>query len=167
MSTTPMKTKQTLHCFAAAGCFLIAAAIARAELLPNNFWPNPDFEEGTNLSDPAGGTLAGWNRGGGDPTICQISTKAFSGSYALSVVDAGNSYGEFYSPVSLAGRVTGGDTIDLRWQEVYQLAGGEMRVTLVFQDSSGSLVGVKHFTKTGSSAGFGGSLDEAPVGATG
>ena len=135
--------------------FWAAAGSSRAELLPNNFWPNSDFEDGTNLEDPVGGTLTQWNRGGTDPTLCNINTKAFSGSHSLSVLDANNQYGEFYSDVSLAGRAAAGDTIDLRWQEIHQINTGEMRVSLVFLDSSGALTGAKHFVKRGTSQDFG------------
>lgn len=157
-----MKTKTYAHSVLVSGWLMIAVITTHAETLANNFWPNSDFEEGTELSDPAAGKLNGWNRGGSDVTLCQVSAKAFSGNHALSLVDPNNGYGEYYADVSLAGRVVAGDKIDLRWQEVYQIQGGEMRVTLVFQDSSGGATGVKHFVRTGSSAGFGASLDDAP-----
>lgn len=150
---------RTLACTALA--LWAASGSSHAELLPNNFWPNSDFEDGINLDDPVGGTLNQWNRGGSDATICHINTKAFSGSHSLSVVDANNQFGEFYCDVSLAGRAAPGDKIDLRWQEIHQINTGEMRVTLVFLDSSGALTGAKHFVKRGTSQDFGNSLEEA------
>lgn len=131
-----------------------------ADRLPGNFWPNPDFEEGTNLDDPAG-QLASWNRGGSDGSICRVSDKAFTGSHGLAVVDEGNEFGEWYCDVSLVGRAVTGDTVDLRWQEVYQTQGGEMRVSVVFLNSAGALVGAKHFVKQGTSDGFGDSIETA------
>ena len=48
-------------------------ALVRAAILPNNFWVNPTFELGSNL-DQTDGTVSNWNRGGSDPTICQVIT---------------------------------------------------------------------------------------------
>jgi len=52
---------------------MASSLAARADLLTNNFWVNPFFELGSNL-DQTDGTVANWNRGGGDPTICQVIT---------------------------------------------------------------------------------------------
>lgn len=145
---------------ALAGLFLLCHCPLNAELLPGNFWPNPSFEEGTSLGDPAG-QLASWNRGGSDGSLCRVSDKAFEGSHGLAVVDEGSEFGEWYCDTSLVGRALPGDTVDLRWQEVYQTQGGEMRVSVVFLNSSGSLVGAKHFVKEGTSEGFGDALETA------
>jgi len=136
---------------------LASAPGLRAQLLPGNFWPNPDFEAGENLSSPEG-TPANWSRGGASPAICQVSTIAASPGHALAVVDADNQYGEWYCDVSLSGRADPGDQLDLRWSELYDIIGSEMRVTLVFLSSGGGMVGVKHFVVSGSSEGFTGDL---------
>ena len=47
--------------------------VAKADYLPNNFWPNPGFELGTNLNQ-TNGVPTGWNADGGDPTFCQVTT---------------------------------------------------------------------------------------------
>jgi hypothetical protein len=64
---------------------------ARAVVLPNNFWVNPTFELGTDLNQ-TNGTPTNWNRGGGDPTICQVITNnSVSSSHSLAVIDTNNS----------------------------------------------------------------------------
>src|SRR5258708_2340051 len=50
-----------------------------------NFWPNSTFESGTSLDTPSG-TPTGWNRGGSDTTICQVTTNNYvSAGHALIV----------------------------------------------------------------------------------
>ena len=57
-------------------------------ILPGNFWPNPTFETGTNLSQ-TNGTPSGWVRNGDDPTICQVTTNNYtSPTHALAVIDS-------------------------------------------------------------------------------
>jgi hypothetical protein len=144
-----------------AGTVLLAAPRLSAQLLPGNFWPNPDFEIGDNLDLPEG-TLNNWSRGGANPGICQVSPIASSPSHALAVVDTDNQYGEWYCDVSLGGRAEAGDALDLRWSEVYDIIGSEMRVTLVFFGSGGGMVGAKHFVVRGQSEGFTGDLATSP-----
>ena len=87
----------TLMPFLAGLIFLfLGIPLARADLLPKNFWVNPDFELGTNL-DQTSGTPLGWSQGGSDPTICQITTdNSVSSNHSLAVIDDGASYGEWY-----------------------------------------------------------------------
>src|SRR5688500_12862605 len=128
-----------------------------AELLPGNFWPNPAFEEGENLDAP-NGTPTGWRRGGSAPDFCQVAQIGPSPNHALAVVDEDNRYGEWYSDVSLAGRVTAGDKLDVQWFELYEVSGSEMRVTILFLSASGGVVDVKHFVTRGTSEGYTGDL---------
>lgn len=133
---------------------LLGVANLRADLLPNNFWVNPTFEVGTNLDQPDG-TLASWNRGGNATNICQISTNNFvSVGHSLAVVDSegGDLYGEWYADVALGDRVTSGDTLDLQWYELYNLSGPEMRVSVLFLNGAGGIVGQSHFVTTGTTS---------------
>ncbi|HZR21676.1 MAG TPA: hypothetical protein VFE51_30620, partial [Verrucomicrobiae bacterium] len=140
----------------AAAALLLAGAATRADTLPNNFWVNPNFELGTNL-DQTSGTVSNWNRGGGDPTICQVITNnSVSATHALAVVDSNtgsSGYGEWYSDVALSGHASPGDTLDIQWYEMYSLNSTEMRVTVLFFDGSGATVGgPTHFVTTGTTS---------------
>jgi hypothetical protein len=109
-----MKNKLIL---VAAAAFLLTGVPSHADTLPNNFWVNSGFELGTNL-DQTDGTVSNWNRGGGDPTICQVITNnSVSPTHALAVVDSntgGSGYGEWYSDVALTGHASPGDTLDIQ-----------------------------------------------------
>src|SRR5260221_377176 len=107
--------------------------LARADYLPNNFWPNSAFESGSSLDSPTG-TPTGWNRGGSDTTICQVTTNNFvSASHALIVSDADtNNYGEWYSDLLLTGVASPGAPLNLQWFELYNVTGGEMRLSVLF-----------------------------------
>src|SRR3954447_6556506 len=120
--------------FCVTALLMMASLTARADLLPKNFWVNPAFELGSNLNDITG-TVSNWNRGGNDPTICQIITNNFvSSGHSLAVIDsnAGDLYGEWYSDVNLGADVSGGDTLNIQWYEMYNLDGPEMRLTVLF-----------------------------------
>src|SRR5882672_9124929 len=100
-----MNVRVRVFCLTAL-LMMASSLAARADLLTNNFWVNPFFEIGSNL-DQTDGTVSNWNRGGGDPTICQVITNNFvSSTHALAVVDANSGssgYGEWYSDVVLSG----------------------------------------------------------------
>jgi len=136
----------------------------RADYLPNNFWPNAAFESGTNLNAIDGsGTPAGWARSGSDATICQVTTSnSISPSHSVLVVDNDpNNYGEWDSDVSLVGRASPGDSIQIQYYEMYSVADGEMRVTVLFFDSNGTLLTQNHYTVTGDSTGWAGTIDSS------
>lgn len=145
-------------------CFLLAGPVAQSTLLPRNFWPNPTFESGSNLDQPDG-LVADWNRGGNDPTICQIVAGPSGGSgHALAVMDLneGDLYGEWYSDVTLGDRASAGDTLNIRWSEMYQLSGSEMRLTVSFLNAAGAGVGETHFVTTGTTnAGWRGNIADS------
>jgi hypothetical protein len=122
-------------------------SVARApvpNLLFGNFWTNSTFESGVSLDQPTG-TPANWNRGGGDTTICQVTTNNFtSATHALAVIDTnttGSGYGEWYSDVALAGNANPGDTLNIQWFEMYNISAPEMRLTVLFFDGSNAQAG--------------------------
>jgi len=135
---------------------LSVARSAVPNLLTGNFWVNPSFELGSNL-DQTSGTVSNWNRGGGDPTICQVITNnSVSATHALAVVDSNtgsSGYGEWYSDVALSGHASPGDTLDIQWYEMYNLNSTEMRLTVLFFDGSNATVGgPTHFVTTGTTS---------------
>src|SRR5437868_8352501 len=145
---------------------LATGGLARADLLPNNFWVNSGFESGLNL-DQTDGTVENWNRGGGDPTICQVITNnSVSPTHALAVVDSnnsGNGYGEWYSDVTLGGNASSGDTLNIQWYEMYNLDGPEMRLSVLFFNGADAQVGgTTHFVTSGlSSPGWVSSIEDS------
>jgi hypothetical protein len=157
-----MNSKLTLL---GAGTLLLASLsgnLARADSLPNNFWPNASFENGVNLNAVDGsGTPAGWNRGGSDATICQVtSSNSISSTHSLMVNDGDvSNYGEWYSDVSLTGVASPGDTINIQFYELFSIADGEMRVSVLFFDSGNNVVAQNHFVVTGDSPGWGGTIE--------
>src|SRR5512133_1711369 len=102
------------HKLTVLAALLLTASSTQADYLGNNFWVNSGFESGSNL-DQTDGTVANWNRGGGDPTICQVITNnSVSPTHALAVVDTNASdsgYGEWYSDVMLGDNASPGDTL--------------------------------------------------------
>jgi len=119
---------------------MASSLAARADLLTNNFWVNPFFEIGSNL-DQTDGTVANWNRGGGDPTICQVITNnSVSPTHSLALIDAntnGSGYGEWYSDQL---NITAGTNYQLRYNLRYTITNiGPMRVTVNFYDTANTL----------------------------
>ena len=143
-------------------------SVARAPV-PGNFWVNSTFELGTDL-DQTNGTPANWTRGGGAPTIDQVTTSnSVSLSHALVVIDDNTDidigYGEWYSDVTLIGNATNGQALNIQWFEMYNVSAGiqyEMRLTAQFFNSANDIVGETHFTTSGtSSAGWVSSLADS------
>jgi hypothetical protein len=147
-----MNNKLTLL---AAAALLLTANPARADYLPKNFWVNSGFESGVNL-DQTNGDVSNWNRGGGDPTICQVITNnSVSPTHALAVVDANatdSGYGEWYADVALGANASPGDTLDIQWYEMYNLDSPEMRLTVLFFNGIDSVVGERHFVTSGTTS---------------
>lgn len=138
---------------------LLATQATRADFLPNNQWPNPAFEVGDGLEAPTG-ALAGWNRGGSDPSICQVTAEnSISPTHTLIVDDSNpNGYGEWYADLSLAGKVSGGGLLNLQWYEMYSVDSGEMRVTVLFFNAGGTTVGTQHYVVQNQSPGWRGTV---------
>ena len=139
---------------------LSVSRAAEPQVLSNNFWDNPGFEEGANLDEPEG-NLLGWNRGGSDVGIDQISNeKALSPSHSLAVIDdSAENFGEWYADKALDGVAEGGDVIDVQWFEVYDVSeNGSMRLTILFFDGNDSVIGENHSQTKGQSGGWTGEL---------
>jgi PEP-CTERM motif len=129
---------------------LFVPASLRAQLLPGNFWVNSTFESLT------AGVPNNWNLGGSDATIDQVSTaNSVSPTHSLAVIDNSTTgYGEWYSDVSLSGNANPGDTIAVRWSEIYNIdPGNEMRVDVRFLDIFGN-GGDNNFVVSGNSPGW-------------
>lgn len=150
-----MKTKLVLLSIGIS--LLFVPASLRAQILPGNFWVNSTFESGV---DPllVTGIPDNWNRGGADGTILQWSTaNSVSPTHSLGVIKpVAGSYGEWYSDVSIFGLAGFGDTVAMRWNEIYSISGGEMRLTVRFLDGGGNGPD-NHFVVTGDSSGWLGS----------
>ncbi len=133
-------------------------SVARVPV-PGNFWVNSTFELGTDL-DQTNGTPANWTRGGGDPSIDQVTTSnSVSVTHALVVEDNNTDvdlgYGEWYSDVTLIGNATNGQALNIQWFEMYQVSVGsqhEMRLTAQFFNDANDIVGETHFTTSGNSS---------------
>jgi hypothetical protein len=156
-----MRIQITKHAWVAVLLLLaLTCRPVRAGYLPNNFWPNPAFENGVSLDAPEG-TPTGWNRGGSDSAVCQITAaNSISPTHSMAVVDgSASAYGEWYSDqVNLSGHADPGDLVTVQWYELYNISNGEMRLTVGFFDSGGSFISENHFTAAGPSAGWQGSI---------
>ena len=138
-------------------CFcslLVAAHITRGEVPAGNVWPNPTFESGDAL-DSSSGTPVGWNRGGNNAALCEVSVaNAVSPTHSLLVNDTDTEgYAEWYSDLDLAGVAGSGDQVDIQWYQIYSTSGGEMRVTVLFFTSADTVAGTFHFVVNGDSPG--------------
>ncbi|MGA2247981.1 MAG: hypothetical protein ABSH48_23590 [Verrucomicrobiota bacterium] len=146
--------------FVALAALLGSPLAALADYLPNNFWPNPGFEVGTNL-DQTNGIPTGWIANGDDPTICQVTTNnSVSPTHALAVIDNDFFYGEWDSEyLNLAGHANPGDTIIAQWYQMYTVsAGGQMRVAILFFDANTNLVTANQYVVSGDSPGWNGDI---------
>ena len=147
------------------GVFIIDdLSVARVTpMVSGNFWANSTFETGTGL-DQTNGTPANWNRGGSDASIDQVTTNAFSSSsHALALVDpSASGYGEWYSDGLLSSNATAGVVLDVKWSELYGITNGEMRVTVGFFTPTGGFISETHFTASGNSAGWVGTITGSP-----
>jgi hypothetical protein len=142
---------------------LLTASVSRSDVLPGNFWPNPTFEAGDALNLPTG-TPTGWQRGGNNTALCEVSVaRAVSPTHSLLVNDVDpEGYAEWYSDLDLAGRAAAGDQIDVQWSQVYSTLGGEMRVTVLFFTAAGNISGTFHFVANGDSTDWAGDLATSP-----
>jgi hypothetical protein len=147
-----MKTKLVLLSIGIS--LLFVPASLRAVGTVGGFWHNPTFESLT------GGVPDGWNLGGSDGTIDQVSTaNSVSPTHSLAVIDFSTTgYGEWYSDQDLAGLANPGDTIAFQWSEIYNIdPGNEMRVDVRFLDMFGN-GGDNNFVVTGNSPGWNSTL---------
>jgi len=107
-------------------------------ILAGNFFPNPTFEVGVNLDNPATAAPAGnWIRGGNDGTVnLVITNNSVSPTHSLALVDNSNGYGEWYNFYTLSG-VAENDVLDVQFFQLYSTTNGSMRLSFAFIDSMG------------------------------
>ena len=144
----------------------VTVAIHPSTVLAGNLFPNPTFEEGDQLDNPAGALPAGiWSRGGSDGSIDQVSSaNSVSSSHSLSLVDTNaNGYGEWYGFLPLPGLGTD-VALDLQWSQLYDITGGDMRLSFAFTDAANNPLpkGSFDFTAHGQSLGWLGSVAASP-----
>jgi hypothetical protein len=135
------------------------------DVLTGGFWPNPTFEEGTQLDRPSLGVPAGgWRRGGTHIPGDQITTlRATSPTHALAVVDdKEDAYSEWYVESPLEGWIAPGQIMEVQWFELFDTTGGEMRLSFYFRGPDNAVVGQRHFTVNGQSEGWTGDLATSP-----
>jgi hypothetical protein len=150
-----------------------AAPAVPPTILAGNFFPNPTFEVGSLLDDPASASPAGWTRGGSDITMDQVTTSnSVSPTHSLSLVDnsggLGATYGEWYQYLTLSG-VAANDVLDVQFFRIYNttntddLTSGSMRLTFGFRDAGGVSFGPEYnFEVGGQSPGWLGSVAASP-----
>jgi hypothetical protein len=130
-------------------------------VLAGNFFPNPTFELGVQLDNPTLGLPAGgWQRGGSDASIDQVTTNnSVSPTHSLSLLDNNSGgYGEWYMFLNLAGLVTNLDAVDIQWFQLYSITNGSMRLSFAFLDSGNNTLFSTDFNVTGQSSGWNGSV---------
>jgi hypothetical protein len=135
-----------------------------ATVLSGNFFPDPTFEAGVLLDNPALGIPSGgWSRGGSSPSIDLITTNnSVSSTHALELLDNDpNNYGEWYlaAPVQLAGLASANDVLDIQWFQLYSVTNGSMRLSFAFLNASGTQLANTDFnTSIGHSSGWAGTV---------
>jgi hypothetical protein len=145
---------------------LLAAGSALCQPLPNNFWPNSTFDSGTDLGAANGaGTPTGWVRNGSLSgslnVIDQVTNVDLPNSTNAIMVNDNdpNNYGEWDCAVPVAGVVNPGDTINVRYDLMWNVQGGQMRVALGFLDASSNYISADQFVVEGASPGWNGGID--------
>ena len=109
-------------------------------ILPGNFLPNPTFELGVNMNNPAlAAPGGGWIRGGNAPVNnVVITNNSVSPTHSLAQIDDNFGYGEWYKYIVLSGVGVGvGDVLDAQLFRIYSVTNGAMRFTMRFLDSFG------------------------------
>jgi hypothetical protein len=129
-------------------------------LLPGNFWPNPTFTNGGNLSKTTG-TPTGWVRNGSEPTIDQITNLNSIPTYALAVIDDSTTqYGEWDADLALSSsNAVPGNLINIQCSALYSVTNGSMRFSVLFYNASSNVLASNNFNFTGQSAGWNGNID--------
>jgi hypothetical protein len=128
-------------------------------VLPGNFWPNPTFSAGANLSQ-SNGTPTGWVRNGSDTTIDQVITVNSAPTYALAVIDnETNQYGEWDEDLALSPtNVVPGNLVNIQYSALYNVINGPMRLSVLFFDASSNKLSETDYNMTGQSSGWGGAI---------
>ncbi len=122
---------------------LVPDVILYAQNQPVNSWPNSNLESDGNYN----GIPDFWNKGGNIPSIDLWTTEiSTSPSHALKLADSSTSgYGSWYSDrLSIAG----GALYQLSYQLRY-ITQGDMRVSVSFFSSVGTLIESQHYLFSG------------------
>ena len=128
-------------------------------LLAGNFWPNPNFTTGSNLSQ-TNGTPTGWIRNGSDTTIDQVITVNSTPTYALAVIDTEtNQYGEWDADLSLSSATAvPGNLINIQYSALWSVINGAMRLSVFFFDASSNQLSEADYNVSGQSTGWAGAI---------
>jgi hypothetical protein len=128
-------------------------------LLAGNFWPNPNFTNGSNLSQ-TNGTPAGWVRNGSDTNIDQVITINNGPTYALAVIDTEtNQYGEWDADLALSSATAvPGDLINIQYSALWSVVNGAMRLSVFFFDASSNQLSEADYNVSGQSTGWAGAI---------
>ncbi len=128
-------------------------------LLPGNFWPNPTFAAGSNLSHTSG-TPAGWVRTGSDTAIDEVITVNNAPTYALAVVDhETNQYGIWNADLPLSpSNAVPGNLINIQYSALWSVTNGPMRLSVFFFDASSNQLSEADYNVTGNSSGWNGAI---------
>jgi hypothetical protein len=131
-------------------------------LLPGNFWPNPTFATGANLSHTTG-TPAGWVRNGSDSTIDQVITVNDVPTYALAVIDKEtNQYGEWDGDLPLnSSNAVPGNLLNIQYSALYSVTNSPMRLSVLFFDAGSNILTSTNFNVTGQSGGWNGTIADS------
>jgi hypothetical protein len=151
-----------------AATMLVAGPVF-SQPLPNNFWPNSHFDNGTNLGDPDGsGTPTGWVRNGSFPSgslnvidqVTNVDLPDSTNAIMVNNLSGADNYGEWDCAVPIAGVVNVGDTINVRYDWMYSVEDYQMRVALGFLDSNSNYISADQFVVgPGDSPGWNGGID--------
>jgi hypothetical protein len=128
-------------------------------ILPGNFWPNPSFTNGSNLSQ-TNGTPTGWVRTGSDPTIDQVITINNNPTYALAVIDnETNQYGIWNADLTLSSsNAVPGNLVNIQYSALWNVTNGPMRLSVFFFDASSNQLSEADYNVSGASSGWAGSI---------
>jgi len=129
-------------------------------ILPGNFWPNPNFTNGSNLSHTTG-TPTGWVRSGSDPTIDQVLTVNNVPTYALAVIDKETTqYGEWDCDLALSSsNAVPGNLVNIQYSALYSVTNGPMRLSVLFFDVNSNILAQTNVNITGNSGGWAGAIN--------
>jgi hypothetical protein len=128
-------------------------------ILAGNFWPNPTFSAGSNLSHPTG-TPTGWVRNGSDSAMDQVITVNNIPTYALAVIDnQTNQYGEWDGDLALSSsNAAPGNLVNIQYSALYSVTNGPMWLSVLFFDAKSNILASTNFNMTGDSSGWGGAV---------
>jgi hypothetical protein len=144
----------------------LSVGVVPSTVMVGNFFPNPTFEDGSQLDNPAlAAPAGGWSRGGSDGSVDQVTTDhSVSPIHALTLLDNNpGGYGEWYMFLTLSPFGVGdNDALDLQWFQIYSVVNGSMRLSFAFIDSTGGTLANTDFNVSGDSPGWLGTVAASP-----